>query len=102
MNARVAFWLARFLGGLVLATALVLAMMAFLSSAGRPGTIPVAGQDQVTAVERVVEVPAEQTRDGSSSPAVVLVFAGIVLLAALPPVHRVHVHHRSYQRVDWI
>jgi hypothetical protein len=32
----------------------------------------------------------------------VLVFAGIVLMAALPPVHRVHVYHRShYYRPDW-
>lgn len=102
MNARVAFRLALCLGGLVLAATLLLAMMAVLSSAGRPGTTPVASQDQVAAVRRAVEAPAERARDGSSSPAVVLVFAGIVLLAALPPVHRVHVHHRSYQRSDWI
>jgi len=33
---------------------------------------------------------------------VVLIFAGIVLMAALPPIHRVHVYHRSYHRSDWL
>jgi hypothetical protein len=102
MTSRTAFQLARMIGGLVLAAALVLAMLAVLSSAGRPGRAPVTGQDHVAAVRRAVEAPADQARDGSPSPAVVLVFAGIVLLAALPPVHRVHVHYRSYQRSDWI
>jgi hypothetical protein len=58
-------------------------------------------RDQVAAVKRAIETPAEQASDSSPTPAVVLVFAGIVLMAALPPIHRVHVHHRSYHRSDW-
>ena len=41
-------------------------------------------------------------RAPAPTPAVVLIFAGIVLMAALPPIHRVHVYHRSYHRSDWL
>jgi hypothetical protein len=59
--------------------------------------------DQVAAVERAIEAPAaEETADATPTPAIVLVFAGIVLMAALPPIHRVHVYHRSYYRSDWL
>jgi hypothetical protein len=47
-------------------------------------------------------VPARQSSDPSPAPVIVLVLAGIVLLAVLPPVQRIHVRHRSYQRSDWI
>jgi hypothetical protein len=54
-------------------------------------------------VERAIQAPAEEApADASPTPAVVLVFAGIVLMAALPPIHRVHVYHRSYHRSDWL
>jgi hypothetical protein len=92
----VAFRLVRLLGGLVVATVLIVAMMAVLSSTS------LAGRDHVAAVQQAVKAPAQQAADCSPTPLVVLVFAGIVLLAALPPVHRIHVHHRSYQRTDWI
>jgi hypothetical protein len=59
-------------------------------------------RDQVAAVERAIETPAEEASGTSPTPAVVLIFAGIVLMAALPPIHRVHVYHRSYHRSDWI
>jgi hypothetical protein len=99
MILRVAF---RFIVGLVVATALVVALMAVLSPIRRAGAAPLSGQDHVTAVKDAVEAPADEGAGGSSTPRIVLVFAGIVLLAVLPPVHRVHVHHRSYQRFDWI
>ena len=51
-----------------------------------------------TRVERAIEDPATETSDATPTPAIVLVFAGIVLMAALPPIHRVHVYHRS----DWL
>jgi hypothetical protein len=57
---------------------------------------------QVAAVERAIETPAEEASGTSPTPAVVLIFAGIVLMAALPPIHRVHVYHRSYHRSDWL
>jgi hypothetical protein len=59
-------------------------------------------RDQVAAVERAIETPAEEASGTSPTPAVVLIFAGIVLMAALPPIHRVHVYHRSYHRSDWL
>jgi hypothetical protein len=59
-------------------------------------------QDQVAAVEQAVEAPAEESSGPAPTPAVVLIFAGIVLMAALPPIHRVHVYHRSYHRSDWL
>jgi hypothetical protein len=59
-------------------------------------------RDQVAAVERAIETPAEEAAGTSPTPAVVLIFAGIVLMAALPPIHRVHVYHRSYHRSDWL
>jgi len=43
-------------------------------------------QDQVAAVQRGVEGRPEQAPDASPSPAVVLVFAAIVIMAAPPPV----------------
>ena len=59
-------------------------------------------RDQVAAVERAIETPAEEASGTSPTPAVLLIFAGIVLMAALPPIHRVHVYHRSYHRSDWL
>ena len=102
MILRAAFRLVRLLSVLVLATALIVALMALLSSARRAGAAPLVDQDHVTAVQQAVKEPAKRASDGSPTPAIVLVFAGLVLLAILPPVHRVHVHSRSYQRTDWI
>ena len=54
-------------------------------------------------MERAIQAPAEKApADASPTPAVVLVFAGIVLMAALPPIHRVHVYLRSYHRSGWL
>jgi len=89
MVVRAASRLVLLLGGLVLATALVVGALALLAS-----TAP------VEAVEGSAD--AGETTDSSPTPGVVLVFAGIVLLAALPPAHRVHVYHRSHHyRSDW-
>ena len=52
-------------------------------------------------VKQKVEAPAEDTTDkpgAMPTPTVVLVFAGMVLISALPPVYGVHVYHRPYHR----
>lgn len=94
--------LVQMLGAVVVATALLVGMMAILASTSREDATPPVWRDQVTAVQRGVEDPADQATDASPTPVIVLVFAGMILLAVLPPVPRIHVHHRSYQRSDWI
>jgi hypothetical protein len=102
MLVRTVVRLVQLLGALAVATALIVGMMAVLTSTSREDATPPVWRDQVTAVQRGVEVPADQASDASPTPVVVLVFAGMILLAVLPPVTRIHVHHRSYQRSDWI
>jgi hypothetical protein len=83
------------LAALGVATALLLGAMSMLAPAAAKAG-PVLQRDHAGAVERGVardgEAPAS---NGSAMPAVALVFAGILLLAALPPVHRVSVYYRS-------
>jgi len=102
MFVRTVFRLAQILGAVVVASALIVGVMAVLASTRRDDATPLVWQDHVTAVQRGVEAPADEASDASPTPVVVLVFAGIVLLAVLPPVPRIHVHHRSYQRSDWV
>ena len=80
---------------LAAATALMVGVGSLLASIAPDGAISLVERDQVTAVKRAVEDPADDTADASPTPAVALVFAGIVLVAALPPVHRIHVYDRS-------
>jgi hypothetical protein len=53
-------------------------------------------------VKKKVEAPAQDATDKAAgatpTPTVVLVFAGIVLMAALPPVFGVHVYQRTYHQ----
>ena len=104
MVVRVASRLVLLLGGLALATALVVGALSLLASTSPVEAAPVLERDQVAAVQRVVEAPveAEAATEDSATPGVVLVFAGIVLLAALAPAHRVYVYHRSHYRSDWL
>jgi hypothetical protein len=103
MVVRVASRLVLLLGGLALATALVVGALSLLASASPVEAAPVLERDHVAAVQRVVEAPveAEAATDEAATPGVALVFAGIVLLAALAPAHRVYVYHRSHYRSDW-
>jgi hypothetical protein len=103
MVIRVASRLILLLAGLALATALVVGALSALASIAPAEAAPLLKRDQVAAVERTIEAPADtkQAADTSPTPAVVLVFAGIVLLAVLPPAHRVYIYHRSYHS-DWI
>ena len=104
MAIRIASRLVLVLAGLALATALVLGALSVLASSTPAEAAPLLERDHVAAVERAIEAPVDsEAADTTPTPAVVLVFAGIVLLAALPPAHRIHVYHRSsYHRSDWI
>jgi hypothetical protein len=87
---------------LAAATALLVGGLAVLASTAPVDAASLLEQDQVATVERAIEAPAEESSGPATTPAVVLIFAGIVLMAALPPIHRVHVYHRSYHRSDWL
>jgi hypothetical protein len=101
MTVRIVSRLVLLLVALAAATVLVVGGLSRLASAAPADAVSLTQRDQAAAVERAVVAPAEPA-DSSPSPLVVLVFAGIVLMAALPPVHRVHVYHRShYYRPDW-
>lgn len=87
---------------LAAATALLVGGLAVLASTAPVDPASLLEPDQVATVERAIEAPAEDASGPATTPAVVLIFAGIVLMAALPPIHRVHVYHRSYHRSDWL
>jgi hypothetical protein len=99
MTVRIVSRLILLLVALAAATAL---MVGALSVLNPDDAAKLLERDQVAAVERAIEAPAKEASGTSPTPAVVLIFAGIVLMAALPPIHRVHVYHRSYHRSDWL
>jgi hypothetical protein len=102
MAVRIVSRLILLLAGLALATALVVGALSVLAAHAPAEAAPLLERDHVAAVERAIESPAgESPADTAPTPAVVLVFAGIVLLAVLPPAHRVYVYHRSPYRSDW-
>jgi len=102
MTIRIVSRLVLLLVVLAAATALMVGGLSLLAANAPADAAQLLQRDQVAAVERAVEAPAEETPGTSPTQAVVLVFAGIVLMAALPPIHRVHVYHRSYHRSDWL
>ena len=99
MTIRIVTRLTLLLVALAAATTLMIGGLSLLASTTPADAAMLLEQDQAAAVERTVEDPAA---DATPTPAIVLVFAGIVLMAALPPIHRVHVYHRSYHRSDWL
>ena len=99
---RVVTKLTLLLVALAAATALMIGGLSLLASTTPADAAMPLEHDQAAAVERTVEDPAATAADATPTPAIALVFAGIVLLAALPPIHRVHVYHRSYHRSDWL
>jgi hypothetical protein len=101
MIARVVARVILLMAGLALATALIVGAMARLASIDPYDPSPPFMPDYVAAVKQFVEVPAPPPDDATPTRAIVLVLAGIVMLAAQPPVQRIHVYHRSYQRPDW-
>jgi len=104
MTIRIVSKVTLLLVALAAATALMIGALSLLASTAPPDAATLLNRDQVAAVQRTIEAPAtEETSDATPTPAIVLVFAGIVLMAALPPIHRVHVYHRSsYHRSDWL
>ena len=100
MTVRIVSRLVLLLVALAAATVLLIGGLARLASVAPADAVSLTQRDQAAVVERAIETPAEQA-DSSPSSLVVLVFAGIVLMAALPPVHRIHVYHRSHYRADW-
>ena len=102
MTIRIVTRLALLLVVLATATAVLIGGLSLLASVTPAGAATALEQDQVAAVERAVEDSATETADATPTPTIALVFAGIVLLSTLPPIHRVHVHHRSYHRSDWL
>jgi hypothetical protein len=101
MIIRIVSRLTLLLVALAAATTLVVAGLSALASTSPADAAPLLQRDQVAELERAIETPAERASDSSPTSAVVLVFAGIVLMASLPPIHRVHVYHRSSHRSDW-
>jgi hypothetical protein len=101
MTVRIVSRLILLLVALAAATALVVGGLSALASATSTDAALLLHRDQAAVVKQAIETPAEKPASGSPTPLVVLVFAGIVLMAALPPVHRVHVYHRSTYRPDW-
>ena len=106
MTVRIVTRLTLLLVALAAATALMIGGLSLLAStvpADAADAATLLEHDQVAAVERTTEDPAAaEAADATPTPAIVLVFAGIVLMAALPPIHRVHVYHRGYYRSDWL
>jgi hypothetical protein len=113
MAIRIVTRLLLLLVALAAATTLIVGGMAALASATADDATSWLNRDQVAEVKKAIETPAGDAagtspnpiRDAGNTtlpPTVVLVFAGLVLTAALPPVYRVHVYHRSYHRPDWL
>ena len=109
MTIRIVSRVTMLLVALAAATALMIGALSLLASTAPADAATLLERDQVAVVQRTIEAPAteapaaEDTSDATPTPAIVLVFAGIVLMAALPPIHRVHIYHRSsYHRSDWL
>jgi hypothetical protein len=95
MATRIISRLLLLLIALAAATALLVGGLSVLASmAPDPGTLP--KPDQAAELRKDIGSSARDAADeaagATSTPTVVLVFAGIVLMATLPPVHRVHVY----------
>jgi hypothetical protein len=85
------------------ATALLVGAMATLTPTAPAKAGPMLQRDQVGAVKHgVTRAGDEPASNGSSSvPVVALVLGGLVLLAALPPAHRVHVYYHRPPGSYW-
>ena len=102
MTIRIVSRLILLLVVLTAATAVMVGALSLLASTPSADAAPLLHRDQVAEVRQAIDAPAEEPSDASPTPAVVLVFAGIVLMAALPPIHRVHVYYRSHYGSDWL
>jgi hypothetical protein len=101
MAARIVSRLVLLLVALVAATALILGGLSLLNSVAPEDAPSLLERNQATMVEKATDDrQADEAAGTSPTPTVALVFAGIVLLAALSPVRRVFVYHSPY-RYDW-
>jgi hypothetical protein len=100
----------RFLRRLVLlvaalgvATALLVGGMAMLAPAAPVKASPVLQRDQAGALQRGVARQADEpaSKGSPAVPVVALVLGGLVVLAALPPSHRVHVYYHRVPGSYW-
>jgi hypothetical protein len=82
---------------LAAATAILVGGLSLLASVEPAGVAPLMAHDSVAMMEEATMARPEVPTDATPTPRAVLVFAGIVFLAALPPIQRIHVYHRS----DW-
>jgi hypothetical protein len=85
------------------ATALLVGAMATLAPTASAKASPMLQRDQVAAVERGVTQHGDEPASNGSPPipVVALVLGGLVLLAALPPAHRVHVYYHRPPGSYW-
>jgi hypothetical protein len=103
MVVRAASRLVLMLIAIGLATALLLGAMSMLAAPPAKAAA-VLQRDHVGAVERGVSAPRngdEPASRGPALPAAALVFAGILLLATLPPAHRVNVYYHRPPGTWW-
>jgi hypothetical protein len=103
MATRIITRLLLLLIALAAATALLVGGLSVLASmAPDSGTLP--KPDQAAELRKDIGSSARDAADeaagATSTPTVVLVFAGVVLMAALPPVHRVYVYG-TYHPQRW-
>jgi hypothetical protein len=86
-----------------LATALLVGGMAMLAPTTPAKASPVLQRDHVGAVQRGVarQADAPASKGSPPVPVVALVLGGLVLLAALPPAHRVHVYYHRPPGSYW-
>jgi hypothetical protein len=88
-----------FFATLALLTMLVAGELKALATTASQDSGLLLRNDQVAAVQRGVEAEPGHAPDASPTAPVVIVFAGIVLLAVLPPpVHGIYLYYRS----DWL
>jgi hypothetical protein len=89
--------------GLGVATALLVGGMAMLAPPAPATASPVLQADQAGDLRRGVARQADEpaSKGSPSVPVVALVLGGLVVLAALPPAHRVHVYYHRVPGSYW-
>jgi hypothetical protein len=104
MATRIITRLLLLLLALAAATALMVGGLAVLASMAPDEAVALPKPDQAAELRKDIGSSARDVADeapgATPTPTVVLVFAGIVLMAALPPVHRVHVYG-TYHPQRW-
>jgi formate hydrogenlyase subunit 3/multisubunit Na+/H+ antiporter MnhD subunit len=104
MATRIVTRLLLLLLALAAATALMVGGLAVLASTAPDEAVALPKPNQAAELRKDIGSSAQDANDEAPgampTPTVVLVFAGIVLMAALPPVYRVHVYG-TYHPQRW-